>query len=165
MIALKLAYRNLMGAGLRTLLIVFVLSLAYVLIIYMNGLYQGWDRQARIETVAWEVAQGQYWQDNYDPYDAITLEDAHASIPDQLKSLAAEGLAAPILITQATIYPEGRMMGVMLRGIDTRQDILSLPTNKLNPGPSTRLPSASTSTAVSAPRSYASNKPLTMSNQ
>ena len=30
MIALKLAYKNLVGAGLRTLLIVFVLSLAYV---------------------------------------------------------------------------------------------------------------------------------------
>ena len=67
MIAFKLAYKNLMGAGLRTLLIVFVLSLAYVLIVYMNGLYQGWDRQARVETIAWEVAEGQYWQDNYDP--------------------------------------------------------------------------------------------------
>ena len=43
MIAFKLAYKNLIGAGLRTLLIVFVLSLAYVLIIYMNGLYQVWD--------------------------------------------------------------------------------------------------------------------------
>ena len=52
MIAFKLAFKNLIGAGLRTLLIVFVLSLAYVLIIYMNGLYQGWDRQARIETIA-----------------------------------------------------------------------------------------------------------------
>ena len=45
MIAFKLAFKNLIGAGLRTLLIVFVLSLAYVLIIYMNGLYQGWDRR------------------------------------------------------------------------------------------------------------------------
>ena len=81
MIAFKLAYKNLMGAGLRTLLIVFVLSLAYVLIIYMNGLYQGWDRQARIETIAWEVAEGQYWHDMYDPYDAMTLVDAHAPVP------------------------------------------------------------------------------------
>ena len=40
MIAFKLAYKNLIGAGLRTLLIVFVLSLAYVLIIYMNGIYR-----------------------------------------------------------------------------------------------------------------------------
>jgi len=133
MIAFKLAYKNLMGAGLRTLLIVFVLSLAYVLIIYMNGLYQGWDRQARIETIAWEVAEGQYWQDLYDPYDPMTLVDAHALLPTELEAKAAEGKAAPVLITQATIYPEGRMMGVMLRGIDSRQNILSLPTDQLDP--------------------------------
>ena len=133
MIAFKLAYKNLIGAGLRTLLIVFVLSLAYVLIIYMNGLYQGWDRQARIETVAWEVAEGQYWQEMYDPYDPMTLADAHAPVPAELEAKAAEGKAASILITQATIYPEGRMMGAMLKGIDTRQKILSIPTDLLDP--------------------------------
>jgi len=133
MIAFKLAYKNLMGAGLRTLLIVFVLSLAYVLIVYMNGLYQGWDRQARIETIAWEVAEGQYWQDLYDPYDPMTLVDAHAPVPAELEARAAEGKAVPILITQATIYPEGRMMGALLKGIDTRQKLLSIPTDKLDP--------------------------------
>jgi len=133
MIAFKLAYRNLFGAGLRTLLIVFVLSLAYVLIIYMNGLYQGWDRQARIETIAWEVAEGQYWQEQYDPYDAMTLTDAHAPVPAALEESASEGNAAPVLVTQATIYPEGRMMGVMLKGIDTRQNFLSIPTHMLDP--------------------------------
>jgi len=115
------------------LLIVFVLSLAYVLIIYMNGLYQGWDRQARIETIAWEVAEGQYWHEMYDPYDPMTLTDAHAPVPAALEAQASQGKAAPVLITQATIYPEGRMMGVMLRGIDTRQKILSIPTEKLEP--------------------------------
>ena len=132
MIAFKLAYKNLMGAGLRTLLIVFVLSLAYVLIIYMNGLYQGWDRQARIETIAWEVAKGQYWQDLYDPYDPMTLVDAHDPVPAELEARAVEGKAVPILITQATIYPEGRMMGALLKGIDTRQKLLSIPTDKLD---------------------------------
>ncbi|MCD4710961.1 MAG: FtsX-like permease family protein [Bacteroidales bacterium] len=133
MIALKLAYRNLVGAGLRTLLIVVVLSLAYVLIIFMNGLYQGWDRQARFETIEWEVAQGQYWHDMYDPYDAMTLTDAHAPVPPALKESVETGNAAPILVTQATIYPEGRMMGALLKGIDTRQNILSLPTHLLEP--------------------------------
>lgn len=133
MIAFKLAYKNLMGAGLRTLLIVFVLSLAYVLIVYMNGLYQGWDRQARIESIAWEVAEGQYWHDIYDPYDAMTLTDAHAPVPAALEASASEGKAVPILVTQATIYPEGRMMGAMLKGIDTRQKVLSLPTKVLDP--------------------------------
>jgi putative ABC transport system permease protein len=133
MIAIKLAFKNLMGAGLRTLLIVFVMSLAYVLIIYMNGLYQGWDRQARIETIAWEVGEGQYWHEMYDPYDAMTLTDAHGPVPAELEASAAKGKAVPILVTQATIYPEGRMMGALLRGIDTRQKMLSLPTGKLDP--------------------------------
>jgi ABC-type lipoprotein release transport system permease subunit len=104
-----------------------------VLIIYMNGIYQGWDHQARIESIAWEVAEGQYWQELYDPYDPMTLLDAHSTVPDALETKAAEGKAAPVLITQATIYPEGRMMGVLLRGIDTRQKLLSLPTDKLDP--------------------------------
>ncbi len=133
MISFKLAYKNLIGAGLRTLLIVVVLSLAYVLIIFMNGLYQGWDRQARFESIEWEVAQGQFWHENYDPYDAMTLVDAHGPVPAPLEALAAEGQAAPILVTQATIYPEGRMMGALLKGIDTRQEILSIPTERLEP--------------------------------
>ena len=58
----------------------------------------------------------------------MTLVDAHAPVPSTLETLAAEGKAVPVLITQATIYPQGRMMGVMLRGIDTRQNILSIPT-------------------------------------
>lgn len=115
------------------MLIVFVLSLAYVLIVYMNGIYQGWDRQARIESIAWEVAEGQYWHAMYDPYDAMTLTDAHAKVPAVLEASAAQGKAVPILITQATIYPEGRMMGALLKGIDTRQKVLSLPTGVLDP--------------------------------
>ncbi|PID91247.1 MAG: ABC transporter permease [Bacteroidetes bacterium] len=133
MIAFKLAYRNLVGAGLRTLLIVLVLSLAYVLIIFMNGLYQGWDRQARHDTIEWEVGQGQYWQEDYDPYDAMSLSDAHAMIPRAFYQQVAEGRMAPILVTQATLYPDGRMMGALLKGIDLRQKAIAIPTRLLKP--------------------------------
>jgi len=131
MIALKLAYRNLVGAGLRTFLIVVVLSVAYFLIIFMNGLYQGWDREARFEMIAWEIGQGQWWQENYDPYDPVTLTDAHAPLPAELAMAAGSGEVAPILLTQATLYPEGRMMGIMLKGIDARQRVINLPTGLL----------------------------------
>ena len=40
MLIFKLAYRNLVGAGLRTWLNAFVLSLAYVIIIWHSGLEQ-----------------------------------------------------------------------------------------------------------------------------
>jgi putative ABC transport system permease protein len=128
MIAFKLAYKNLMGAGLRTLLIVVVLSVAYFLIIFMNGLYQGWDREARFEMIAWEVGQGQWWHENYDPYDPVTLTDAHAPLPAELAREAETGNVAPILLTQATLYPEGRMMGIMLKGIDPGQQVIRIPT-------------------------------------
>ena len=129
MIAFKLAFRNLVGAGLRTLLIVIVLSLAYVMIIFMNGMYQGWDKQARYDMINWEVGQGQFWQESFDPYDPMTLVDAHATLPSELSQPAASGSVAQILITQATIYPEGRMMGIVMKGIDVNQQVLSIPTD------------------------------------
>lgn len=132
MIALKLAYRNLMGAGLRTLLIVIVLSLAYFLIVFLNGIYQGWDRQAKFDMINWEVAQGQYWQVDYDPYDPMTLTDAHARVPEQLIPSVQDGTDVPILITQATAYPEGRMMGILLKGIASQQKTLEIPTDLFN---------------------------------
>ena len=47
MLIFKLAYRNLAGAGLRTWLNAFVLSLAYVIIIWHSGILEGWNREAR----------------------------------------------------------------------------------------------------------------------
>jgi len=129
MIAFKLAYRNLVGAGLRTFLIVFVLSIAYVLIIFMNGLYQGWEREGKFEMTRWEVGQGQYWQENYDPYDPVTLTDAHALLPASFARATDNGSAAAILVTQATVYPEGRMLGIMLKGISANQQVLAIPTD------------------------------------
>jgi ABC-type lipoprotein release transport system permease subunit len=41
------------------------------------------------------------------------------------------GTLAPILITQATIYPQGRMQSVLLKGIEPDQRILKIPSEKL----------------------------------
>ncbi|MEE4196639.1 MAG: FtsX-like permease family protein [Bacteroidales bacterium] len=132
MLAFKLAYRNLMGAGLRTWLNVFVLSLAYVLIIYFNGLMSGWNREARSDKIEWEIADGEYWHNKYDPYDPFTLSDSHDPVPESLESLIREGEIVPVLISEATIYPEGRLQSILLKGIDTRQNILKLPTHALD---------------------------------
>ncbi len=125
--SIKLALRNLLGAGLRTWLNVIVLSFSYVIIIWYQGLIDGWNVQARRDMIAWEIAQGQYWHEAYDSYDPFTLEDSHGSIPDNL----AGGNVAPILITQGTIYPEGRIQGVILKGIAKDQQVLRLPTDRL----------------------------------
>ena len=131
MIALKLAYRNLVGAGLRTWLNVFVLSLSYVVIIWHNGLLQGWNQQARRDMIDWEIGGGQYWHENYDPYDPFTIADSHGQLSDEMKTAVSEGHITPILISQATFYPEGRIQSILLKGIDGKQDILDIPSEKL----------------------------------
>ena len=128
MLLLKLAYRNLVGAGLRTWLSVIVLSLSYVVIIWMQGFLDGWNRQGRHDMIQQEVGGGQVWHSQYDPYDPLTFEDSHAPVPAELSDRVAAGEIAPILLSQATIYPQGRMQNIVLKGIAPDQDVLALPT-------------------------------------
>lgn len=132
MIIPRLALRNLLGAGLRTWLNVVVLSFSFVVIIWMQGLYKGMGDQARVAQTDAEFGGGQYWQENYDPFDPLTLQDAHAVIPESLQAQIDNGLATPILISQATIYPEGRLHTILMKGIDPAQSIVNLPTQFLD---------------------------------
>lgn len=128
MTILKLALKNLLGAGLRTWLNVFVLSLSFVLIIFARGLLEGMNQQAEQAMVASEVGGGHFQHPAYDPYDPLTLTDAHGPVPAPLDDLAAAGKAAPVLIIQGTIYPEGRLFTVRVRGIDPGQAVINIPT-------------------------------------
>lgn len=127
MIIPRLALKNLLGAGLRTWLNVVVLSLSFVAIIWSQGLYRGMGDQASQAMIEAELGGGQYWQPYYDPLDPLTLQDAHGLIPDALQQMIEQGQATPILITQATIYPNGRMISIRMKGVDPDQNILSLP--------------------------------------
>jgi putative ABC transport system permease protein len=131
MIIPRLALKNLLGAGLRTWLNVIVLSFCFVLIIWLQGLYKGMGDQARVAQTDAEFGGGQYWQENYDPYDPLSLQDAHSPVPGSLQNLIDKGQAAPILISQATIYPEGRLQAILMKGIDPAQSVLNLPTKFL----------------------------------
>jgi ABC-type lipoprotein release transport system permease subunit len=134
MIAFKLALRNLLGAGLRTWLNVIVLSFSFIIIIWTKGLLEGWDREAKQDMINWEIASGQYWNRNFDPYDPLTLTESHASIPDLLKNSLPDSEFVPVLITQGSIYPEGRMMSLIIKGIPPGQKLLDLPTAVLGNG-------------------------------
>jgi putative ABC transport system permease protein len=131
MIIPRLAFKNIYGAGLRTWLNVIALSFSYVAIIFLQGLYNGMNDQVERATVDAQFAGGQYWQVNYDPYDALTLNDAHDEVPEALAKLIAEKKALPILVRQASIYPQGRFQNALLKGIPPEQKILSLPTSVL----------------------------------
>lgn len=128
MLAFKLAFKNLLGAGLRTWLNVIVLSFAFVLIIFYNGMIDGWNRQARNDTQNWEIGSGQYWHPEYDKFDPFTILDSKAEISEDIQHLIAQGKLTPILIRQATIYPQGRLQSAIIKGVDPDQKILQLPT-------------------------------------
>lgn len=131
MLAFKLAFKNLLGAGLRTWLNVSVLSFAFVVIIFYNGMIDGWNRQSRIDTQAWETGEGQFWHPDYDRYDAYTIEDSHMPLSAEILSEVENKTLVPELLVQATAFPQGRLQGITLRGIDPEQTILKLPTEKL----------------------------------
>ncbi len=146
MTLLKLAIKNLLGAGLRTWLNVFVLSLSFVLIIFSQGLLEGMNQQAEEAMIAVEVGGGQFRHPVYDRYDPLTLTDAHGPVPAPLAALAASGRAAPVLVVQGTIYPEGRLFTIQIKGIDPGQTVLDIPTSFLARTPrATRSPSSSAS--------------------
>jgi len=131
-IAFKLAYRNLIGAGLRTWLNVIVLSFSFVIIIWAKGILVGWDHQAKTDMEQWAIGKGQFWHNQYDPYDAFTITDSHAPIPEAFKPEIENNSLVPVLITQGTIYPEGRMQSVMIKGIKPDQALLKIPTLNLD---------------------------------
>lgn len=128
-LALKLAYRNLIGAGLRTWLNVLVLSFSFVVIIWLKGIMIGWDHQAKTDMTNWEIGAGQYWHHLYDPFDPFTFTDSHIEIPKQFTNHINNGSMLPMLIINGTIYPHGRMQSIAIKGVTQNQKVLKLPTH------------------------------------
>lgn len=131
MLAFKLALKNLMGAGLRTWLNVSVLSFAFVIIIFYNGMLDGWNRQGRNDTIAWVTGAGQLWHPGFDRFDPYTFQDSHNVLSQDIVAEVEKKNLVPVLVAQATAFPQGRSLGVILKGIDPEQTILSLPSQSL----------------------------------
>jgi ABC-type lipoprotein release transport system permease subunit len=132
MLILKTSFRNIIGAGKRTWLNVTVLSFTFVMMVFYNGIIDGWRQEAYRDTENWETGAGQIWHPQYDRFDVFTLQDAHAVIPPELQTYVNNNTLTPILITQGVIYPQGRMQNVLLKGIDPHQQILAIPSQKLS---------------------------------
>jgi ABC-type lipoprotein release transport system permease subunit len=125
-LAFRLAFKNLMGAGLRTWLNVSVLSFTFVIIIFYSAFINGWQEQARIDGIEWEYGQGQLLNEEYDPYDPFSIIDGHGILPEnEQKNLTA------VLVRPGSIYPDGRMVSINIKGIDVNQDVVKIPTHFL----------------------------------
>ncbi|MFA6455512.1 MAG: FtsX-like permease family protein [Bacteroidota bacterium] len=132
MLLLKLAFRNIIGAGLRTWLNAAALSFAFVTIIFLQGVYTGMNDQVEKATISTIYGGGQYWHQHYDPYDPLSLTDAHGLVPAEVQSYIDQRSATPIMIRQGSIYPGGRFRNILLKGIDPRQSILIIPSSVLS---------------------------------
>ena len=127
----KIALKNLLGARLRTFLNVFVTSISFFMIIFITGLYDGMRQHAKQVTIDTEIAGGAYWHPLYDPMDPMSFEDSHSTLPQDIDDLVKNRKAVPILVSQAAIYPNGRIMPVIMKGIDPSQSIVKMPTSTL----------------------------------
>ena len=127
----KIAIKNLLGARLRTWLNVFVTAISFFMIIFVSAMYDGMREHAMQVSIDTEIAGGAYWHPKYDPMDPMTFEDAHSVPPVAVQALVDHEKAVPVLVSQASIYPNGRIMPVIMKGISPEQTIVNMPTQML----------------------------------
>ena len=128
----KIALKNLLGARLRTFLNVLVTAFSFFLILFMSAMYDGMLQHAKQVTMDTEIAGGAYWHPEYDPLDPMKFEDAHSALPTEIQSLVDQKKAFPVLVSQASIYPGGRIMPAIMKGILPGQNIVNMPTDVLS---------------------------------
>ena len=127
----NIALKNLLGARLRTLLNVFVTAFSFFIILFMLGMYDGMLQHAKNVTIDTEIAGGAFWHPEYDPLDPMSYEDSHSDLPQDIQALVDEKKAFPVLVSQVSIYPGGRIMPAILKGIPPDQNIVNMPTEAL----------------------------------
>ena len=127
----NIALKNLLGARLRTILNVFVTAFSFFIILFFLGMYDGMLQHAKNVTIDTEIAGGAYWHPKYDPLDPMSYEDAHSNLPDDIQALIDKKQAFSVLVSQVSIYPGGRIMPAILKGIPPDQNIVNMPTEAL----------------------------------
>jgi len=98
----------------------------------MSAMYNGMLQHAKQVTMDTEIGGGAYWHPEYDPLDPMTFEDAHSAPPTVVQALVDEKKAFPVLVSQASIYPGGRIMPAIMKGILPGQNIVNMPTDALS---------------------------------
>ena len=128
---LKLALRNIIGNGWRSLINMIIIAIVMIGMIWMQAMYHSWIRLAETEARDWEIGSGQLHHVDYDRYDAFSWDSSFAEIPAELRVWVDSQDAVPILLSPAVIYPQGRMTSVLVKGIPREQTLLSIPTEAL----------------------------------
>ncbi len=130
----KLALRNIVGNGWRSLINIFIIAAVLISLIWMEAMWYSWLVLARTEQKQWEFASGLLRSENYDPYDSFTWEKSYAPIPAEAVPHVASGDVVPILFAPGVIFPGGRQLSAMVKGIPAGQNVLKLPSSSLAGG-------------------------------
>ncbi len=137
---LRLALRNILGNGWRSLINMMILCVVLVGIIWMQAMYFSWIRAAETQQKDWVFAQGMLRVRSYDPFDAFSWDDSYAPVPSTLDQAVRAGEVVPVLYSPATFYPQGRMISGMVKGIPTGQKLLKFPSQYLEAEAGTFIP-------------------------
>jgi len=123
----KLAFKNIVGNGWRSLINVFILAIVLIGIIWAEGMWFSWLNLAKTQEKQWEYAAGIMRAKNYDPFDAFSWEKGYAAIPSAVKPYVESGRIVPVLFSPAVIYPQGRMLNAVVKGIPRHQKLVRIP--------------------------------------
>ena len=126
-----LAYRNVLGAGLRTWLNVIALSIGIVLVIWMQGYIEGMMKFMISSKIDFEIGGGQFIHKEYDKSDPLTINDSRGTPHLSVLNLIEEKVATPLLLVNGTFYPSGRSQTATFRGIEHDQSVLKIPSSEI----------------------------------
>lgn len=130
----KLALRNILGNGWRSLINMVIIAIVLIGLIWMEAMWYSWLRLAKTQQQQWEFADGMLRVRNYDAFDPFTWESSYAPIPEAATRDISSGRIVPLLYSPGVIYPQGRMMNALVKGIPQEQTLLKFPSAKLKPG-------------------------------
>ncbi len=127
----KLALRNIIGNGWRSLINILILAAVLISLIWMEAMWYSWLVLAKTQQKQWEFATGILRAKDYDPYDPFSWEKSYAPIPAAVQPHVASGEVVPILYAPGVIHPGGRQLKAMVKGIPAGQKVLKLPSSGL----------------------------------
>ncbi len=127
----NIALKNLAGRKIANHIECFCYGIFVFYYLFFLGMYDGMLQHAKNVTIDTEIAGGAYWHPEYDPLDPMSYEDAHSNLPDDIQALIDKKKAFPVLVSQVSIYPGGRIMPAILKGIPPDQNIVNMPTEAL----------------------------------
>ncbi len=81
----KLALRNIIGNGWRSLINMVIIAIVMIGMIWMQAMYYSWFNLAEKQMGEWEIGAGQYQQVNYERFDAFSWDKSFAEIPLELE--------------------------------------------------------------------------------